>query len=74
MIQATIQTRTMDKSYWTQDKIDSLVTKLKSMIDADEEHFKGFIVIEHGSNCPDESTNFFDSPGIKKYADLMGSD
>ena len=63
----------MEKSYLTWDRILFLVSNLKSMIDAPEEHFNGYKMIEHGPNCPDESTDFFASPDIKKHADSTTS-
>lgn len=58
-IQASIQTRTLDKSYLTEEKVSSLIAHLKSMIDADEDHFATFRILEHGATCPDEAIDIF---------------
>ena len=71
MIQATIQTRTLNKDYLTEEKVSELVGRLKSMVDAEETHFDDFTFLAHGETCPDESVDIFELPDSKRFADFQ---
>lgn len=68
-IMSTIKTRTLNPEVLTQDKINSYIDKLKSMVKGYD--FAGHVILEHGVSCPAENVDIFQLETSQRYADLQ---